>query len=318
MTLTTIPDAVAHRAVELLVEWQMSEQPELAQQDIEHWRRQHPDHERAWQHMTRVNQQFEQLTGAAAHQALKQPFDRRQILKNLALAALATGITVPAWQSDTTAGLFTPYRTGKGEQGQWTLADGSQLQLNSHSAVRIHFGLQQRQIELLYGEAYIVTGHPPATMTAARQPLSVRTRDGLVTPLGTRFSVHEQPHTIQVQVFEGRVQLQPELGQALELDAGWQAGFNNRQGSTTSPLNQRQPPWTQGMIVANNMRLDDFLDELSRHRNGLLQVDPAVAHLRVSGTYPIDLADVALSQLPRMIPVRIQRFTDLWVRVLPR
>ena len=270
MTLTTIPDAVAHRAVELLVEWQMSEQQEQARQDIDQWRRQHPDHERAWQQMETVNLQFEQLAAAAAHRALSQPFDRRHLLKNLALAALVTGISVPVWQSDPVAGLLTPYRTNKGEQGRWTLADGSQLQLNSHSAVRLHFGPQQRQIELLYGEAYIVTGHPPATMAAARQPLSVRTRDGLVTPLGTRFSVHEQPHTIQVQVFEGRVQLQPELGSSREIHSGWQAGFNSRDSTAAQPLSRAQPLWTQGMIAANNMRLDDFLDELSRHRNGLL------------------------------------------------
>ncbi len=312
-----IPHQIAQQAVELLVEWQMSEQPQQARQQIDQWRSQHPDHERAWQHMEQVNQQFEQLSSGPAQQALMQPSNRRQMLKTLALAAFAVGMSIPAWRSDTLQGLLAaPYRTGKGEQGSWTLADGSLLKLNSDSAVRVHFGPGQRDIELLYGEAYVETGHANAQL-ASHQALTVRTRDGLVTPLGTRFNVHEQQQSIHVQVYQGTVRLQPRYGSASKIEAGWQASFDNASSTTARPLSQPRPAWTQGMIVADNMRLDDFLRELNRHRHGVLQVDPAAANLRVSGTYPIDQADIALDHLASILPVKVQRFTELWIRVLP-
>lgn len=69
------------------------------------------------------------------------------------------------------------------------------------------------------------------------------------------------------------------------------------------------------MIVAKDMPLIDFLAELGRHRSGWLSCDPAVAQLKVTGTYP--LADIGkiLAILQKTLPIDVQLFTRYWIRV---
>ena len=73
--------------------------------------------------------------------------------------------------------------------------------------------------------------------------------------------------------------------------------------------------WTEGMIIANGMRLHDFLAELARYRRGRLSCDPAIANLRVSGTYPLADTDLVLTTLPSTLPVEIHFLTRYWVTI---
>ena len=71
-------------------------------------------------------------------------------------------------------------------------------------------------------------------------------------------------------------------------------------------------------MVASQMRLDDFLAELSRYRRGRLGCDPAIAGLRVSGVYPLDNTDRVLAALTSALPVEVHTFTRYWVTLRPR
>jgi transmembrane sensor len=69
------------------------------------------------------------------------------------------------------------------------------------------------------------------------------------------------------------------------------------------------------MLVASGMRLDHFLAELGRHRPGHIGCEPAIAHLRVSGTYPLASTHRVLDLLRTTLPVDIHLFTPWWVTV---
>lgn len=71
------------------------------------------------------------------------------------------------------------------------------------------------------------------------------------------------------------------------------------------------------MLVVENQRLDTLLASLSEYRNGYLGVDPSIAGLRISGSFPLHDSDLALAALPPSLPVRIERLSDWWVRVVP-
>jgi transmembrane sensor len=67
--------------------------------------------------------------------------------------------------------------------------------------------------------------------------------------------------------------------------------------------------WTDGVLVAKQMRLEAFCAELARHRAAPLRCDPAVAALRVSGVFQLDGLDPvgrALQMLARTLPVRLE------------
>jgi transmembrane sensor len=75
--------------------------------------------------------------------------------------------------------------------------------------------------------------------------------------------------------------------------------------------------WANGMLVVENMRLGDLLEQLSDYRQGFLNADPHVADLRISGSFPLNNTDLALAALPPSLPVQIERRAAWWVRVLP-
>ncbi|MNT75259.1 fec operon regulator FecR [compost metagenome] len=73
------------------------------------------------------------------------------------------------------------------------------------------------------------------------------------------------------------------------------------------------------MLLADNLPLSDFVTELARYRRGLLRCDPAIASLRVSGTFPVGNPRQALAMLEATYPVDIaSRLGGYWITVLPR
>ncbi|HGY5781881.1 TPA: iron dicitrate transport regulator FecR, partial [Serratia marcescens] len=48
-----------------------------------------------------------------------------------------------------------------------------------------------------------------------------------------------------------------------------------------------------------------------------LSCDPAVAGLRVSGSFPLSDTDRALALLRQTLPVRLQSFTRYWLQIVP-
>ncbi len=73
--------------------------------------------------------------------------------------------------------------------------------------------------------------------------------------------------------------------------------------------------WTRGMLVVDNARLGDVVDELSRYRTGYLGVDKNVADLRITGSFPLHDTTLALNALLPTLPVRIEQHTPWWVTV---
>lgn len=84
---------------------------------------------------------------------------------------------------------------------------------------------------------------------------------------------------------------------------------------TTSALDE--PAWIKGQLVADNVRLVDFIEELSRYRPGILRCDRAVAELRISGVFRVADTDEVLGILRRTLPIRLAQVTGYWVTVGP-
>ena len=76
--------------------------------------------------------------------------------------------------------------------------------------------------------------------------------------------------------------------------------------------------WTKGVLVADNLPLGDFLDQLARYRHGVIRYDQSAADLRLVGAYPLADTDRILAAIEDTLPVRITRLTPWWVRVQGR
>ncbi len=64
--------------------------------------------------------------------------------------------------------------------------------------------------------------------------------------------------------------------------------------------------------------LADLVAELGRYSPALLRVDPSIADLRVTGSFPLKDTRLALQALEPSLPVRSVRHNAWWFEVVPR
>jgi transmembrane sensor len=76
--------------------------------------------------------------------------------------------------------------------------------------------------------------------------------------------------------------------------------------------------WRDGVLVAQNQPLADFLRELDRYRPGVLRWDSALEALRVTGSFRLDNTDRILALLAASLPLEVQMRTRYWVTLTPR
>lgn len=283
------------------------------QQAWRDWRQAHPDHERAWRHIEHVSGNFQALDAQASRQALAQrPASRRQGLRALVLLA-AFGAT--GWfgsRTQTARALVADVSTGALRR-ELVLSDGSALQLNVHTAVNIRYTASERLLQLVKGELYIATAREVHT---PYRPLLVETVHGRALALGTRYSVRHDADATSVAVEQGRVRLTPHDGtDSVVLAAGRGAAMTTTGVLPAHPTSSDTWAWRQGLLVADAMRLGDFLHELSRYRSGFLGCDADVRELRISGVYPLGDTDAVLRALPDALPVAAHFRTAYWVQV---
>lgn len=295
---------VAEQAVHWLLEMQQGPLNPRQQLAWQQWHDGHSEHQRAWEHIQRVNQRLRGVSSPLAHAALNAPKSggRRQALKLLLLLGAGSAVTWGMRESNVLTPLLADYRSPVGQRRKVALGDGSQVQLNTATAVDVRAdGL----IRLLEGEILLT----------AAQAFEVRTAQGLLKTQGARMNVRQFADRTQVAVFEGRVELTPDGGSPLLLQSARQLSFGPRGISTPLPLDANSGAWADGMLVAAHMRLGDFLDELGRYRRGQLHCDAKVADLLISGTYPLDDSERILQMLEISLPVKVKRFTRYWVTV---
>jgi transmembrane sensor len=101
-----------------------------------------------------------------------------------------------AWYSEYRG---STYATQVGEQRSITLADGSSVELNSRSRIKVRFTETQRSVDLVEGQALFTVAKDAA------RPFVVASGDTRVRAVGTQFDVYRKREGTVVTVVEGRV-----------------------------------------------------------------------------------------------------------------
>ncbi|WP_218963721.1 FecR family protein [Janthinobacterium sp. BJB301] len=287
------------------------------------WRADDPEHERAWTRLQRFARQFETLPREVARGALapapapRHAAGRRRALQLLGLIAAGGGTALLTHESSLWQRAASDYRTTVGETRAIVLADGTQVVLDTASAIDVAYSAGERRIVLRAGAILVTSAHEAAPVY---RPLLVATPQGTATALGTRFSVRLDDGESRVAVFQGAVVLQPvkEGAPSLHLQAGQQAVYTRHAVQDIGKVEDSAAAWTDGSLVAERMRLDQLLAELGRYRHGVLRCDESIAGLRVTGVYSLRDTDRSLANLALSLPVQVRYRTRYWVSVGPR
>ena len=306
-----VPDA--RQAVRAAAQWlALLESGSANEQDranLQRWRDSCVSHEQAWQKAQALRQRFASLPSALALKSLDRPEPGRRVVLKRALSAVALvpgawlisrQLPLDVWRAD--------LHTATGERKQLQLADGSSLQLNTASAVDVD--LQSRRLKLIEGELSLKV--PSAS------PLTIQSKFGQIIVSQSEVCVRQEARGCRVSVYSGAVQLQPLQGPVLALRGGQQVSLQAAGVGPISPFDVLAPGWREGVLMAKNQPLGDFLRELGNYRPGVLRWEPELEALRVTGSFRLDDTDRVLALLAASLPLEVHSRTRYWVTLLPR
>ncbi|WP_339547618.1 FecR family protein [Pseudomonas sp. RA_35y_Pfl2_P32] len=308
--------AIAPQVLRQAAEWLVrldhgSDADAQTEQQFRAWLAADPLHREA---IARLQGHLAPLQELPARAALRraQPAQRRALgVKGLALLAvlgLTAGTGYPYWQSGY---LLADHRTDSRQWRHEYLADGSQLQLDSSSAVDLDFDSTQRRVRLLEGEILVDVAKD------AHRPFYVDTPHGTIRALGTRFIVERNGDATLVSMLESSTRIDSG-GRSLTLNPGQRVRFDAQGLGAVSQVDGRalQAAWSAHQLLAHDQSLADVLTRIARHHRGLLIFDrQALQALRVTAILPADDSDRALRLLARTLPIEVKSYSPWITRV---
>lgn len=189
--------------------------------------------------------------------------------------------------------LAADHATAVGETRTVDLADGSQVQLDSASAIEVKLTDTGRFVRLLDGQAYF------SVKRDRRRPFTVTADEVEVVVTGTEFDVRIDDDEILVAVAEGEVRVEYPRGARSDGQTATEAllpgkGLTLRRRDR-SAVRVDVPPrsiaaWRRGRLLVESATVGELVEELGRYRSGtILIVDGDLADRRVTGVF--DLSD---------------------------
>ncbi len=252
---------------------------------------------------------------SAASKAVRPlPWLRRPAWAGVALAA-AAALAVLLWPGRS-QNHAQNLGTAVAARQEFTLPDGSHLELNAQTAAVVELTATERRVRLAGGEAFFRVAKDPA------RAFFVETPAGSVRVTGTEFNVRtESAATLEVTVREGAVQVRPGGAAApRHLRGGDQLRLAGRSVEITALDAGRLADalaWRQGRIVFADTPLREALARFARYHGRTLTATDTAALKRVGGSYSLDDLDGFLAFLEETdgMGLHLSRSTDGAIRV---
>jgi transmembrane sensor len=228
------------------------------------------------------------------------------------------------------------YRTPIGSIASVPMTDGSEITLNTDSAIRVAISARERRVQLDQGEAFFEVAKDPS------RPFVVSAGSKRIIAVGTKFSVRRIGNDIRVFVTEGKVRFEDNsLGTAAKGSADspgsaaqgaspassdesapagssailLPAGTISLAGDSgilvqTKPLPEVEEylSWRSGYLVFRETPLADAAGEFNRYNDIKIVVqDPEVATIALSGRFRATNFEAFVRLIEDGFPVRVRR-----------
>lgn len=169
----------------------------------------------------------------------------------------------------------------KGKRSRLILSDGTTLHVNSGTKVvypNRFFG-DTREI-YVNGEVFLDVTH------SETQPFIVRTSEVSVRVMGTQFNIqaYEEDAGIQVVLASGAVQItSKDNSRKIDLTPSQMYDYTAGNESITRVEVEKYISWVQGILYAEDERLDILMTKLSRYYGEEILFDKGLANQRCTG-----------------------------------
>jgi transmembrane sensor len=220
----------------------------------------------------------------------------------------------------------TTYATAIGRLSTVRTHDGSTIELNTATEIKVTLTDTEREIDLVRGEAFFDVAKDSA------RPLIVYAGQRRITALSAQFSVRKKPDSVHVAVVAGSIRVVPAAAMSktplprmddpdstdtpdsidkpdstdtpagsTTLSASMVADIHGDQvtpGSARAADIERSLAWRHGYIALANASLSELVAEFNRYTTREIVIaDPALQSVRIGGNFPVDNIEASLRSL---------------------
>ncbi len=204
------------------------------------------------------------------------------------------------------------YSTTVGGRETLALADGSRIELNTDTVMRVAMTRERRSVWLDSGEAYFQVKHD------AQRLFVVMVGDRRITDLGTKFVIRRDESRMKVAVLEGSVELDAVGAQADRVPKLLKSGdVAVATGNTVSISRKTQRTlanelgWQRGVLVFDNATLAEAAAEFNRYnREKIVIADPSAAQIMIGATLPQNDVQAFVRVAQKIFGLRVERQGD--------
>jgi transmembrane sensor len=333
----------AAEAADWLVQLQANDAPRSAREKYVDWLRESPVHVAEMLRMAQIHGALKQFNGWAQIDTrpegendtvvcltrpnpgqLARPDRKSQTLRVWALAASVGLIAiVTTWfQLGARGDLIV---TDRGERREVALNDGSMVQVDPETRLRVKFNDRIRGIWLEHGRALFKVAKNP------KRPFEVHADDTVVRAVGTAFGVDRQSGGVVVTVAEGKVavirtmmtSLQSSQPDRLPLALVANQQVTIRNTGPPEPVHKvdsgRALAWAEGRLVFENDRVSSVVAQFNRYNHVQIHVtDATLAARPISGVFDATDPESFVAFFQSVAAVRIDRSEGQGINISPR
>ena len=199
------------------------------------------------------------------------------------------------------------FGTAIGGHAVLRFADGTEVELNTNTAMRYRMTTRERKIWLDRGEAYFRVAHNSAN------PFMVIAEGHRITDLGTEFLVRDDAGSVDVALVKGRAKL---TASNSSTPVAMLTPGDEAVATPVSTIVTRKTPaqladelaWQRGILVFRNTRLDEAVREFNRYNETKLVVaDPSIAGLTFSAEIKTDHYEDFLQLAENVLNLKVTR-----------
>jgi transmembrane sensor len=309
--LNTDAETIEAQAAAWFVRCGFSNLSDQDQQEFELWLAEAPAHRIAYWRLTGAWAQTDRLT------ALRRPtppigdsssgFFRYFKHAVAAIFVLAVSAAI-GWMQ-----LLKPneqlFSTSLGGHKTIELSDGSQIELNTSTTLRVSLDKSKRSVELLSGEAFFKVRHDSA------RPFSVLACGHRVMDLGTEFFVRKDSQRVEVAVIQGRARFESADASIQQHSAVLTSGdvVVAYAGSMTvskksSTVLSNALAWRRGALIFHFTPLSEAVGELNRYNHEKLVVaDTSIESRTIYGTIPTNGVQAFIGVARNVLGLRVEK-----------
>lgn len=226
--------------------------------------------------------------------------------------------------------------TQRGERREVALSDGSVVQVDPGTLLKVNFESHARRVVLERGRALFHVAKN------AERPFFVQADGTVVRAVGTAFAVERATEAVVVTVAEGRVAVVPRSAPAVKQDPPTREVAGSRAASAGSAVTEivlsaneqltvessgsaetvrsvdsrRTLAWAEGRLIFENQSVEEAVRQLNRYnRVQIVVTDPTLARRTISGVFNATDPQSFVAFLETVSSVRVTRGSSATVTI---